>query len=226
MKNKRTVVFDLDGTLVESAPDLLDSLNFCLEQSGYSTIKPHDLHHLVGQGGRVMIERALSEQSIEPTEDKVSHLLDLFLENYTENMPGKTRYFNGVDETLDNLAKSGFLLAVCTNKYEALAKRLLDAIEPKKRFAVICGGDTFAWRKPDPRHIFSTIEKAGGLPEKSVMVGDSRADIDAAKGGDIPVVAVDFGYTDIPVHQLSPTRIVSQFSEITPEFIESLIEND
>lgn len=215
MSKQPIVVFDLDGTLVDSAPDLLDSLNACLDKSGIETVSSGNLRKLIGQGGRVMIERALAARDISPEPQYVDRLVDIFLQHYSQNIPGKTRYFSGVASALDALQQAGCLLAVCTNKYEHLARLLLHAIDSPDRYAAICGGDTFAWRKPDPRHILSTIKKAGGDAARAVIVGDSAADIHAAKAAGIPVIAVDFGYTDIPVEQLEPTAVISSFFQLT-----------
>jgi len=213
-ENAPIVVFDLDGTLVHSAPDLLDSLNHSLTTGGYQPVALDDLNRLVGRGAQMLIERALAKQGVDPDVAPVPFLLKSFLDHYQANIPGKTRYFDGVDDVLDALLEAGFLLAVCTNKTEYLAKNLLDEIEPKRRFTTICGGDSFAWRKPDGRHILSTIEQAGGERTRAIMVGDSAADIEAAKSAGIPVIAVDFGYTDVPVTDLSPDAVVSHFSDI------------
>lgn len=213
------IVFDLDGTLVDSAPDLLDSLNFCLSQEGLKTFAPDDIRRLVGMGGRIMIERALAFQNIKPDETHVEQLLATFLRHYAENMPGKTQFFAGADASLDALSKAGYKLAVCTNKHEKLARRLLEGMGEAGRFATIVGGDTFTYHKPDARHILSTIERAGCSPEKALMVGDSQADILAAQSADIPVIAVDFGYTDKPVSAFNPTKIISHFNELTPQLV-------
>lgn len=219
MSNTPIVVFDLDGTLVDSAPDLLDSLNFCLEQEGLKTFEPVDIRRLVGMGGRIMIERALSFQNIKPDNDHVEHLLSVFMRHYEENMPGKTQFFEGADKALTKLSDAGYKLAVCTNKYENLARHLLEGIGEANRFVTIVGGDTFAYHKPDARHILSTIERAGCSPEKAVMVGDSQTDILAAQSADIPVIAVDFGYTDKPVSTFNPTKIISHYDELTPQLV-------
>lgn len=217
------IVFDLDGTLVDSAPDLLDSLNFALKQEGLPIFKPDDVKRLVGMGGRIMIERALTFQKIALDEMLIDRLLEHFLKNYEEQMPGKTHFFTGVDKALTDLAEAGYNLAVCTNKYENLARRLLETLGEAKRFSAICGGDTFAWRKPDGRAILSTIEKAGGDFSRALMVGDSRADILAAQNIDMPVVAVTFGYTDQPVASFKPTHIITDFKELTVPLVDKLI---
>jgi len=209
------VVFDLDGTLAHSAPDLIDSLNLALTQFDYAPVSADDIACLVGQGAKQMIDRALTSQNIQPEERLVEELIAPFLEFYNNSMPGKTRYFPGVDSTLDDLLARGFLLAVCTNKSQAPAERLLDFLEPKKRFAAICGGNKFAWRKPDPRHISATVAEAGGDIQHAVMVGDSFADVQAAKQIPIPVIGVDFGYSDVPIGELEPDYVVSDFGAVS-----------
>jgi len=216
------IVFDLDGTLVHSAPDLLDSLNHSLTMGGYQPVTLPDLNRFVGQGGQVLIERALVKQNVDVATAPVAFLLKSFLDHYSANIPGKTRYFDGVDTILDKLQEQGFLLSVCTNKTQRLARELLDELEPKRRFSAICGGDSFAWRKPDGRHILSTIQEAGGDPARAIIVGDSAADIEAAKSAHIPVIAVDFGYTDVPVVHLDPDAVISHFSAL-PAAIKSFL---
>lgn len=220
---KPIAVFDLDGTLVDTAPDLLDSLNHCLSQAGLETVDPLALRRYVGQGGRVMIERAFEAQQKLLSPEQLDWLVGLFLEHYGSNMPGHSQFYAGVLPALDRLAASGFMLAVCTNKFEALAIKLLAELGEADRFAAICGGDTFAFRKPDPRHLVETILRAGGDPSRCVMVGDSRADIEAAKAAGIPVIAVDFGYTDLPVATFEPSRIISHFDELTLDMANDLI---
>ncbi|WP_420962873.1 HAD family hydrolase [Brucella sp. IR073] len=220
---KPIVVFDLDGTLVDTAPDLLDSLNYCLSQSGLDRVDPLALRRFVGQGARVMIERAFEAQQKQLSPEQLDWLVGLFLEHYGGHMPGESQFFDGAVAMMDRLAASGFMLAVCTNKFEALARKLLSELGEADRFAAICGGDTFAIRKPDPRHIVETILRAGGDPARAIMVGDSRADIDAAKAAGIPVIAVDFGYTDLPVSTFEPSRIISHYDELTLEMAQELL---
>lgn len=223
MSKQPIVVFDLDGTLMETGYDMLESLNYVLGAQGFQTMQTADLHKLVGQGGRVTIDRALKLQNITLPADEIEPLFDMYIRHYAENIPGQSRYFDHVEPALDALQQAGFLLAVCTNKQEELAKPLLNAIDKAERYAAICGCDTFPWRKPDPRHILDTIAAAGGDAARAVMVGDSAADIHAAKAANMPVIAVDFGYTDIPVRELDPTTIISSYTELTPQMVEGLL---
>lgn len=224
VNSKPIIVFDLDGTLVETAPDLLDSLNHCLAISGLKTADHEALRRFVGQGGRVMIERAFAAQQKQVDDVKLDHLVEEFREHYAAHMPGHSTFYPGVLEAMDRFSANGYTLAVCTNKFEALSVKLLTAMGEAHRFAAICGADTFAFRKPDPRHLTETILKANGNRDRAVMVGDSRTDIDTAKAAGIPVVAVDFGYTDLPVQHYEPSRVISHYDEFTLEMAEQLLE--
>jgi phosphoglycolate phosphatase len=217
------IVFDLDGTLVDTAPDLLDSLNHSLAGAGLGQTDPAELRRFVGLGSRVMIERAFAAQGKRVGEGELERLLAAFLDHYTAHIPGKSVPYPGVLAALDRFSGAGYSLAVCTNKHEGLSKRLLGALGIAGRFAAICGGDSFAFRKPDPRHLASTIAQAGGDPERALMVGDSRTDIDTAKSAGIPVVAVDFGYTDRPVREFEPSRVISHYDALTTDLAARLI---
>jgi phosphoglycolate phosphatase len=220
---KPIIVFDLDGTLVDTAPDLLDSLNHTLDAGGVSRTDVHGFRQFVGHGGRVMIERAYQAQRRDLALDEHDRLFALFLEHYGANIPGQSKPYPGVVEALDRFRDAGYLLAVCTNKTEDFSKRLLVALGMSGYFAAICGQDTFAFRKPDPRHLTETIGLAAGDVSAALMVGDSRTDIDTAKAAGIPVVAVDFGYTDRHVREFEPSRVISHFDELTLPLAASLI---
>jgi phosphoglycolate phosphatase len=212
---KPIIVFDLDGTLVDTAPDLLASLNHTLDAGGAARTDGAGFRQFVGHGGRVMIERAYQAQKRALPVSEHDRLFALFLEHYGANIPGQSKPYPGVIESLDRFRDAGYLLAVCTNKTEDFSKRLLVALGMAGYFAAICGQDTFAFRKPDPRHLTETIRMAGGDAEQAVMVGDSRTDIDTAKAAGIPVVAVDFGYTDRHVREFDPSKVISHFDELT-----------
>lgn len=214
--SRPVIVFDLDGTLVDTAPDLLDSLNHVIIEEGLEPIAAERLRAHVGQGGRVMIERAHTAQgrSISPTQ--IDALVARFVAHYSAGMPGHSRPFEGATECIARFARAGFATAVCTNKYEALSKRLLAAMQMDDSFAAICGADTFDVRKPDPGHLFGTIVRAGGDRDRALMVGDSSTDIDTAKAAGIPVVAVDFGYAVEPIETLGADHVISHFDELTP----------
>lgn len=217
------VIFDLDGTLIDTAPDLIESLNHTIAAADLEPVTFDDLTHLVGQGARVMIKRAFELRKVALDEAETDTLFARFIDHYRANMPGKSQAFPGVIACLDRLAAAGISIAVCTNKSEALALPLLDELGLSARFAVTTGGDTFAVRKPDAGHILGTIERAGGNPAAAIMIGDSINDILAAKNAGIPAVAVDFGYSDVPVESLSPERVISHYDELTVEMVHALI---
>jgi len=217
------IVFDLDGTLIDTAPDLLASLNHCLTSVGLPPAEPTTFRSFVGMGGRVMIERAFAAQQRALDKVQLDELQQAFLEHYGGGLPGHSKPYPGVIDALDRFEAAGWIAAVCTNKYESLSTGLLGALDLSSRFAAICGQDTFAFRKPDPRHLTETIAQAGGDPSKALMVGDSRTDIDTAKAAGIPVVAVDFGYTDRHVREFEPSRIISHFDQLTLAMADELL---
>lgn len=221
---KPIVVFDLDGTLVDTAPDLLDSLNHTLVAGGMAKVDDTAFRRFVGQGGKIMIERAYLAQQRQLTAAEHERLHDVFLEHYTLNIPGRSQPYPGVVAAMDRLAAAGYTLAVCTNKYESLARNLIQGLGLSERFAAITGPETFGIRKPDPRHLTETIAMAGGDVTRAVMVGDSVTDIDTAKAAGIPVVAVDFGYTDRHVREFEPSAIISHFDELTLDLTKKLID--
>jgi phosphoglycolate phosphatase len=216
-------VFDLDGTLADTIHDLIATLNVVLDSEGLPPLSLDAARPMIGAGARALIERGLSAAGREVAPARLDQLHRLFLAHYNENICVLTRLFPGADEALDRLAAAGFRLAVCTNKYEDFSVALLQALGVADRFAAICGRDTFAYFKPDPRHLTLTVEMAGGDPARAVMVGDSRSDVAAAKAAGIPVVAATFGYSDVPVAELDPERIIDHFDDLFPA-VRSLVK--
>lgn len=217
------VIFDLDGTLLDTGPDLVASLNHAIATVGLAPFEEAAIGHLAGQGARVMIERALEMRDVGRSEELTARLLDVFLTYYEANIPGLSRPYPGLVAALDRLSTAGMRLAVCTNKLESLARRLLESLDLDRRFAAITGGDTFAVRKPEAGHILGTIERAGGQVRTSVMIGDSINDIAAANSAGIASVAVSFGYSDQPATTLGATRVISRFDTLTPDLVHELI---
>jgi len=207
-------VFDLDGTLAETAGDLIGTLNVILERQGLAPLPLAQARDLLGAGARALIQRGFSTAGARLEPDRLDVLFGEFLEHYGAHLADRSHLYPGVVEALDALQARGFRLAVCTNKVEAHAVALLKALGLGARFAAIVGKDTFPYSKPDPRHILSTVERAGGDPGRAVMVGDSRADVDAAKAAGIPVVGVTFGYTAVPMRELNPDRVIEHFDAL------------
>ncbi|WP_243367667.1 HAD family hydrolase [Microvirga solisilvae] len=208
------VVFDLDGTLADTAGDLVGTLNVILEQEGLSPIPVAQARDMIGAGARALIERGFEAAGKELAPAYLDELFKQFMVHYGENIRVRTELFPGALEALDRLEEAGFLLAVCTNKMEEHSIKLIDELGISHRFAANCGRDTFPYFKPDPRHLTLTIERAGGDPSRAIMVGDSRTDIVTAQNAGIPVVAVPFGYTDVPVESLNPDIVIDHFDEL------------
>jgi phosphoglycolate phosphatase len=221
---KPILVFDLDGTFAHTAPDLLDSLNHCLTLADLPPADPKNLMRYVGHGGRVMIERAMQARGRTASPAELDRLMKAFIDHYEAGMPGKTQAFAGATSVLDAFDEAGWIHAICTNKYEVMSKRLLAGMGHDGRFKAICGQDTFAFKKPDPRHLTETIRMAGGDPERAIMVGDSVTDIDTAKNAGMPVIAVSFGYSDRPVHEYEPSVVIDSFDELTLDLAERLLD--
>jgi len=207
-------VFDLDGTLADTAGDLVGTLNAILESEGLPPLPLNEARDMIGAGARALIERGFEAQRRELAPARLDELYRAFLAHYAEHICVETRLYPGVVEALDQLEVAGFKLAICTNKVESHSAKLLRMLGVEGRFAAICGRDTFPYFKPDPRHLTMTIDQAGGDPGRAVMVGDSRTDIVTAKAAGIPVVAVTFGYTDVPVEELGPDQVIHHFDQL------------
>jgi len=209
-----TLVFDLDGTLVDTAADLVATLNVILEREGLRPVPFLEARAMVGHGARVLIERGLAANGVTRDADATTQMFDDYIAHYSAHIAEASRPFPGVVEALDHFSAAGWSLAVCTNKLEGLSVQLLEALDLAGRFDAICGADTFAARKPDPLALVETIRRTGGDPAHAVMVGDSKTDIDTALAARVPVVAVDFGYTPIHVRELGPDIVISHFDEL------------
>jgi phosphoglycolate phosphatase len=217
-----TVVFDLDGTLVDTAPDLVATLNVVLAREGLAPLPYEAARNMVGGGARRMIELGLKAEGRTLAARDVDRMFDEFISHYTAHIADQSRPFPGLNDALDQLATRGARFAVCTNKLEGLSRLLLDTLGLGTRFEAICGQDTFGVHKPDPEILRRTIIQAGGSLARAVMVGDSAADIDTARAAAVPVIAVDFGYTETPVAQLGPDRIIGHFDKLPATVFELL----
>ena len=206
-----TIVFDLDGTLIDTAPDLVATLNWVLAREGLPPLAYDDARTLIGGGAKAMIARGLKHKSIDPNQDQIERMFADFLAYYSEHIADRSRPFPGLERALDHFTARGFRLAVCTNKLEGLSVKLLNALGLTKRFAAICGQDTFGVQKPDPEVLRRTIAAAGGDAGRAVMVGDSQTDILTARGAQVPVIAVSFGYSERPVAEFEPDRLIGHF---------------
>jgi phosphoglycolate phosphatase len=209
-----TLVLDLDGTLADTAPDLLGTLNTILARQGLAPLSLGQVRGMLGAGAKALLQRGLVASGRAMSDGELEGMFEAFLSHYSAHIADFSRLYPGVEAALDRFAETGWRLAICTNKLEGLSRTLIEALGVSQRFAAICGRDSFAWCKPDPRHLTLTVEKVGGQPHRAVMVGDSVTDIATAKAARIPVVAVSFGYTDVPVAQLQPDRVIDHFDDL------------
>jgi phosphoglycolate phosphatase len=209
-----TVVFDLDGTLVDTAPDLIETLNVVFTRDGRPPVDHAAARDMIGGGARRMIERALELQGRMLADGVVDRMFADFIAYYAAHIADRSRPFPGLDAALDRLAARGCRFAVCTNKLEGLSRLLLEALGLTPRFTAICGQDTFGIQKPDPEILRRTIQAAGGALQWAVMVGDSGTDIATARAAGVPVVAVDFGYSETPIRESRPDRLIGHFDEL------------
>lgn len=210
----RLCVFDLDGTLADTAPDLVSALNKVLAEEGLPQSHFDEARAFVGHGARVLIERAHRAHGIELDDAQATRLTERFVAHYAADIAGGTRLFPKAHEAMVAMRGAGWRFAICTNKREALARQLLDTMGLTDQFEAICGGDTFPERKPSGQHILKTIAATGGAPERSVMIGDSPPDVLAAKDAGVPVVAVSFGYSNVPLPPLEPEALIDSFAEL------------
>jgi phosphoglycolate phosphatase len=218
----RTVVFDLDGTLVDTAPDLISALNYILDREGMAPVPLRSARNMIGAGVRKLIERGLELEGREASPSDITRLTDDFVAYYAEHIADDSRPFEGLETALDDLLTRGYRFAVCTNKLEWLSKLLLDRLGLSARFAAICGADTFGVAKPDPAILRQTVARAGGDIASAVMVGDAGTDIGVARRAGIPVIGVSFGYTEVPIADLKPDRLIHHMNEL-PGAVESLM---
>lgn len=214
MPETPVIAFDLDGTLVDTAPDLLDALDVVLAAHRIPPVDRAAARNMIGGGARMLIRRALASEGIALPVEEVEALNTQFLAYYADHIADGSRPFPGLIEALDRLAARGARLAVCTNKLEYLARLLLDRLELTPRFAVITGADTYARPKPDPLPLLSTITAAGGSAGRAVMVGDSITDVTTARAAGVPAIAVSFGYTETPAHELGADRLIGHFDQL------------
>lgn len=216
------VVFDLDGTLVDTAPDLTRALNHVLAGEGCAPMTAEAVRHMVGHGARHLMLRGLEAAGRPATDEHLDRLLPRFLEFYADHIADESALFPGARRVLEDLAGAGVQLAICTNKPEKLTHSLVDALDITGLFPTIVGGDSISVRKPDPEHLLETLRRMGADSTGAVMVGDSINDIKAARGAGVAVVGVTFGYTDIPVRELDPDIVIEHFDRL-PDALRRLV---
>ncbi|HXV00766.1 MAG TPA: HAD-IA family hydrolase [Caulobacteraceae bacterium] len=216
------IVFDLDGTLVDTAPDLIGTLNVMLAAEGLPPARLEDARVLIGRGGRALIAGGFAAAGRPLTDEEVDRRFEAFLPHYLAHIADLSAPYPGVQACLDELAAAGARLAVCTNKRGDLSRALLDAVGLGGRFAAVVGPDHAGARKPDPRHLVATIAAAGGRADQAVMVGDSPYDAQAARAAGVRLVLVAFGYSETPVADLGADAVIGDFTAL-PEVCTALL---
>ncbi len=207
------VIFDLDGTLVDSARDLSAALNHVLKQANRPEISLSEVRHMVGDGARALIIKGFSETGHLPDATEIDIIQDEFLGYYSDHITDQTIIFPGALRVIETLAHMKIPLGLCTNKAIKLTKKIMAEFGLTDYFSAIVGGDSFDYRKPDPRHLTSTLEIMKATPERAIMVGDSRNDIIAAQRANIPVIGVSFGYSKTPIAKLGPDIIIDHYED-------------
>ncbi|MGE0829158.1 MAG: phosphoglycolate phosphatase [Hyphomonadaceae bacterium] len=210
-----TIVFDLDGTLVDTAPDLVRALNQTLDLEGLPRVPAASVRKLVGQGARALIERGAALADVRFSPDRLDQLTNEFITFYKADIAAESTPFPGALEALDELAQAGAILAVCTNKRSDLSRQLLEALSLHERFAAIVGADSVANRKPHPDHFREAVARAGGVVMRALMVGDSSADVKSAQAAGAPAILCSFGYADGAPEEMGADAIVAHYDELS-----------
>lgn len=209
-----TVIFDLDGTLVDTAPDLAAALRAVLGARGLAGPSDEEVRPMIGGGAALMVRRAFEAARPGPADREIEAAVADFLDEYRANLSVRSRPFPGVIEALDWLTARKTRLGVCTNKYEAFSVTLLRDLKLDHYFGSVLGGDSLPVRKPDGGHILGVIHALGAAPEESIMIGDSATDVEAARNTGIPVVLVSHGYTPVPAAELGADAVIDSCAEL------------
>jgi phosphoglycolate phosphatase len=216
------VVFDLDGTLAETAPDLVGALNTVAREQGWPGLDAVRHRHVAGRGGRALLREAMAVAGLAPDEARVDDLLPAFLEVYEQRIAAQTRLYPGAVACLDALEASGWRVGICTNKPERLARLLLEALGIGDRFGALLGADTLPVRKPDPRHFTETVARLGGAPGGALLVGDTVTDRETARAAGVPCVLTRFGYAVEPPEMLAPEAWIDSLDQV-PALVPQLL---
>ena len=214
IQNKKLFIFDLDGTLVDTAPDFKNSINYMLNELNESEVSLEEIRNWVGYGARELIRRTVVDKNIPHDEQRIEEMLKIFLLHYTHNIDDDSVLFNNVRNVLEFLKDNGIKLAVCTNKMERLSNILLEKLNVLHMFDYLVGGDSLSKSKPDPYPLLNICEKLNTEISDSIMIGDSVTDLNAGKGAGMPVVLVSYGYTDNKDIYNEADLVINDFSQL------------
>ena len=214
IQNKKLFIFDLDGTLVDTAPDFKNSINYMLNELNESEVSLEEIRNWVGYGARELIRRTVVDKNIPHDEQRIEEMLKIFLLHYTHNIDDDSVLFNNVRNVLEFLKNNGIKLAVCTNKMERLSNILLEKLNVLHMFDYLVGGDSLIKSKPHPYPLLNICEKLNTETTDSIMIGDSVTDLNAGKGAGMPVVLVSYGYTDNKDIYNEADLVINDFSQL------------
>ena len=212
----KAVVFDLDGTLVDTAPDILAYLNEMLAELGRPGLELASVHTIIGDGVKSLLLRGLEASGGVPNDLDLDALFHRYLERYTEEPARQSQPFDGVIDTLDRLKAANIKLGVCTNKPQRPTNRLLSRLGLDRYFGSVIGGDALPVRKPDSAHLKTVLDQLNVKPEHAVLIGDSETDLKTARAAGTPSILVSFGYTPIPAHELGADHVIDHFADLIP----------
>lgn len=210
----RTLVFDLDGTLADTAPDVVAAINRVLAAEQVDPLSLEEAWSFIGLGGRVLIERAFARVGRHINPEQREAFFEDFLRFYNANIVDQTQLFPGAQACLGRARARGQSLAICSNKREYSAKLVLEKLGVLKDFAFVCGQDTFSAQKPDPTPLWETLKRVGGSVDSAVMIGNSPTDVATARAAGVPVIVVDFGYSPVPVADMGADATISHFDAL------------
>ena len=216
MSQKFTVLFDLDGTLVNTAPDVMNAHNYVMKKYGYEGRKLSDIKKIAGKGSRVMLSRSMQELAemtgkIKKTDDLIEEMTKEFIDYYSKNIVKESTLKKGILNFLSWCKNNSISMAVCTNKLEHLSIDLLKKIKIYDFFDYVAGGNTFNHNKPNPKHLTDTVEIIGGNIKKTIMIGDSETDSNASKAANIPFVLLEDGYTEKKINEIYHDHLIKDF---------------
>ena len=219
----RAIVFDLDGTLIDTAPDLLAAVNAVMAAEGRQGLELGKLRHLVGHGARVMLDHALLNTGPAVPPERLAGLIDDFLNHYRGNIAAASRPFPGVEETLELLAGRDGAMGICSNKPHDMTELLLNEMGLAHFFSSVHGAGRTAKNKPDAMHLNAVIDELGAHRDAVVMVGDSATDVAVARAVGVPVIVMSYGYTPTPAHELGADVVTGNFRDV-PHLAETLMQ--
>ena len=208
------IAFDLDGTLVDTAHDLIGTLNWLLAEQGLAPLPLFEARPFIGRGARWMIERGFQAAEAPLAPAQVQPRFERFIDRYTGHIADESRPFPGCIAALEALRADGAKLVVCTNKLTGLSKALLDALDMSRLFDAVIGSDSTPAIKPDPRHLQTAIAAVGGDMARAIMVGDAATDAGAARAAGVPLILVSFGYTEVPAAELNPDILIDRYDQL------------